>query len=321
MNNEVFRKVSIERLSSPEQLDTLMRVTSPKGWLALAALGVLLVSAIAWGFGGTLSTKIQSQGVLIRPGGLQNIYSESSGAITDIRVVANDFVKKGDVLARVEQPLLLEQLGQLNQSLQAAEAGYRQEPTAELSNQVEKLKTAITAIKSDYANTSRIVSPYTGRVLEVRSKLGSVIGAGTPLFVIESGDKQAKALNAVMYLSLQEGKKIIPGMQVDISPSSVNREEFGFIRGRVTSVSEFPVTAQSMLVTLGNEALVGELGGRGTALLEVRIDPILDPHTVSGYKWSTVEGPPIEIDSGTLVSASIIVKQQKPITSVIPQIK
>lgn len=59
MNNDVFRKVSVERLSSPEQLDTLMRVTSPKGWLALAALGLLLISAIAWGFGGTLSTKIQ----------------------------------------------------------------------------------------------------------------------------------------------------------------------------------------------------------------------------------------------------------------------
>ncbi|MCC3372461.1 NHLP bacteriocin system secretion protein [Cohnella sp. REN36] len=321
MNNDVFRKVSVERLSSPEQLDTLMRVTSPKGWIALLALGLLLASAIAWGFEGTLSTKIQSQGVLIRPGGLQNIYADSSGTITDIRAAENDYVNKGDVLARIEQPQLLEQLGQLQQSLLLAEATARLHATAESSSEVEKLKKAITDLRADYANASRIVSPYAGRVLEVRSKLGAAVGAGTPLFVIESGDKQAKALNAVLYLGLQEGKKIIPGMQVDLSPSSVNREEFGFIRGRVTSISEFPVTAQSMLLTLGNEALVGELGSRGAALLEVRVDPIPDPHTVSGFKWSTGEGPPVEIDSGTLVSASIIVKQQKPITSVIPQIK
>jgi len=321
MNNDVFRKVSVERLSSPEQLDNLMRVTSPRGWLALAALGVLLITAITWGFTGTLNTKIGSQGVLIRPGGLQNIYSESNGTITDIRVVENDYVTKGDVVARIEQPVLLEKLGQLKQSLQLAEAGYEKKQTAALFSQIESIKAAVATLQSDYANASRVVSPYTGRVLEVRSKLGSMINAGMPLLTIESGDKQAKTLKAVLYLSLEDGKKIIPGMQVDISPSSVNREEYGFIRGRVTSVSEFPVNAQSMLVTLGNEALVGELGARGTALLEVRIDPILDPQTFSGYKWSTGEGPPIDIDSGTLVSASIIVKQQKPITSVIPQIK
>lgn len=321
MNKEVFRKVSVERLSSPEQLDTLMQVTSPKGWLALAALGVLLLSAIAWGFGGTLNTKIHAQGVLIRPGGLQNIYSDSGGTITDIRVVENDYVHKGDVVARVEQPLLLEKLAQLNQSLQQAEAGYQQEPAPALSSQIEKTKAAIALVKADYANASRVVSPYTGRVMEVRSKLGSTIHAGMPIFSIESGDKETKALKTVMYLSLQQGKTIIPGMQVEVSPSSVNREEFGFIKGRVTAVSEFPVNAQAMLVTLGNEALVGELAGRGAALLEVWIDPILDSRTVSGYAWSTAEGPPVELDSGTLVSASIIVKQQKPITSVIPQIK
>lgn len=321
MNKEVFRKVSVERLSSPEQLDTLMRVTSPKGWLALAALGVLLLSAIAWGFGGTLQSKIHAQGVLIRPGGLQNIYSDTSGTITDIRVVENDYVRKGDVMARIEQPLLLEKLAQLNQSLQQAEAGNQLEPTPALAGQIEKTKAAIALVKADYANASRVVSPYTGRVMEVRAKLGSAINAGMPLISIESGDKDEKALKTVMYLPLQQGKKIIPGMQVEVSPSSVNREEYGFIKGRVTAVSEFPVNAQAMLVTLGNEALVGELAGRGAALLEVWIDPVLDPRTVSGYAWSTGEGPPVELDSGTLVSASIIVKQQKPITSVIPQIK
>ncbi len=35
----IFRKVALERLSSPEQLDQLLQVTDPKGWLALGALG------------------------------------------------------------------------------------------------------------------------------------------------------------------------------------------------------------------------------------------------------------------------------------------
>src|SRR6187399_2567538 len=32
---KLFRKIALERLSSPEQLDSLMRVITPKAWLAL----------------------------------------------------------------------------------------------------------------------------------------------------------------------------------------------------------------------------------------------------------------------------------------------
>ncbi len=91
--------------------------------------------------------------------------------------------------------------------------------------------------------------------------------------------------------------------------------------GRVTSVSEFPLTAQSMFLTLGNEALVSELASGGTAMLEVKADLIPETSTFSGYRWSTSDGPPQRMDSGTLVTASITVKEQKPISLIIPQLK
>ena len=50
----IFRKVSLERLSSPEQLDQMVQVTDPKGWIALAGLGALLLAAIAWGIWGSI---------------------------------------------------------------------------------------------------------------------------------------------------------------------------------------------------------------------------------------------------------------------------
>ncbi len=321
MNNNIFRKVSIERLSSPEQLDTLMKVTSTKGWLALISLGLLLASALAWGFLGTMNTKVATEGVLIRPGGLQTIYASSSGLITDIRVVENDYVTKGNVIARVEQPQLLQQLEQLTEELATLEAAYTSEPSEEVSKQITNYQQAIADKRVEYMNQSSIVSTYTGRVLEVIVKSGSSIDAGSPMISIESGESQAKDLKTVMYVPVQTGKRILPGMTVDVSPSSVNKEEFGFMLGRVTSVSEFPLTTQSMFLTLGNEALVRELAGGGTALLEVKVDLIPDSSTISGYKWSTPDGPPQQMNSGTLVSASITVKQQKPITSVIPQIK
>jgi hypothetical protein len=64
-SSRLFRKVALERMSSPEQLDQLLQVTAPRNWLALAALMGLLVAAIGWGFVGRISTTISGQGVLV----------------------------------------------------------------------------------------------------------------------------------------------------------------------------------------------------------------------------------------------------------------
>lgn len=44
----LFRQKSINRISSPEQLNDYIRVTTPSVWIALLALVVLLVGMLAW---------------------------------------------------------------------------------------------------------------------------------------------------------------------------------------------------------------------------------------------------------------------------------
>ena len=41
MTRDLFRKVSIERLTSPEQLDKLLIIVKIRGWLALIALLII----------------------------------------------------------------------------------------------------------------------------------------------------------------------------------------------------------------------------------------------------------------------------------------
>ncbi len=52
------------------------------------------------------------------------------------------------------------------------------------------------------------------------------------------------------------GKKIRVGDAVEVAPDTVRRQEHGFIRGEIRSVSEMPCTDQSMLAELKNPALV-----------------------------------------------------------------
>ena len=46
MAKEMFRKEAMQELGSPEELDKMLRVITPKGWIALSALGVLLIGII-----------------------------------------------------------------------------------------------------------------------------------------------------------------------------------------------------------------------------------------------------------------------------------
>lgn len=65
MDNKIFRKVSVERLSSPENLDQMMRVVPAKNWMALACLFVLAAVIVAWAFLGETARQVQGPGVLL----------------------------------------------------------------------------------------------------------------------------------------------------------------------------------------------------------------------------------------------------------------
>ena len=60
MNNTIFRKSSIDRLKSPEQLNEYIRVARPGVWLLLLAIILLLVGVLIWGVFGTVESKIET---------------------------------------------------------------------------------------------------------------------------------------------------------------------------------------------------------------------------------------------------------------------
>ena len=58
MDNQLFRKNSMERISSPEQLSDYMRVTSPKLWMILTAVIVLLIGLIVYASTATMESTL-----------------------------------------------------------------------------------------------------------------------------------------------------------------------------------------------------------------------------------------------------------------------
>lgn len=58
MNQQLFRKKSVDKVSSPEQLNEYIRVANPGVWMVLAAIVILLAGVVVWGFIGHLDTTL-----------------------------------------------------------------------------------------------------------------------------------------------------------------------------------------------------------------------------------------------------------------------
>jgi HlyD family secretion protein len=164
-----------------------------------------------------------------------------------------------------------------------------------------------------------VVSPFAGRIAQVLTHTGAMVGNADPLFNLSS---QHDTLEAIVLVPIDEGKKLRAGMPAHVTPSTVNQQKYGFIYGSVSKVAEYASSAGELKTLLGNEELVKVFQqGSGTyqaALIRATVRLDLDSHTFSGYRWSSGEGPPFAINTATVCSAEVVTGTSRPIELVVP---
>lgn len=72
----LFRKKSLEKISSPEKLNDYISVTNPGVWLLLASIVIVLLGAVIWGVFGKLETRIKVPAIVGEEGTV--LYVEAS---------------------------------------------------------------------------------------------------------------------------------------------------------------------------------------------------------------------------------------------------
>ena len=87
MNEEIFRKKSLEKIKSPESLNDYIRVTNPGVWLLLAAVIVLLIGLFIWGTFGHIETIVAG-----------DIHVKDGEAICYIEANDIEYVEPGNVI-------------------------------------------------------------------------------------------------------------------------------------------------------------------------------------------------------------------------------
>jgi hypothetical protein len=62
MGASIFRKKSLERISSPEEIDDYMKILHPGMWLVLGAILLMLAAAVIWSITARLETTLTAPG-------------------------------------------------------------------------------------------------------------------------------------------------------------------------------------------------------------------------------------------------------------------
>jgi HlyD family secretion protein len=410
-SDRIFRKVALERLSSPEQLDQLVPLTSPIGWTAVVAIAAIVAAAIGWSIFGTLPTSVNGSGILVSRGGhVFDAMAPFPGTLIDVANIGM-VVKKGDRLASLDDTELRQNLkhaeevvkekqadlasltknyadqidlkhknavaqrdnlariiaaaekrrsfysdllgkqdkivqqgfltqrfqeetrrsmDEADQTARAARSdllkldaeesdliGQRDLAVLGAEQAVNDARRKVAELQIQLDQSTEIVSPLDGVITELKASPGTVVAPGKPILSIETA---GSGLELLLYVPPEFGKKVAPGMDVRIEPSTVKKEEYGTLIGKVVAVSDFPMTAEGMASVLQNPQLVTRFMEQGPPYA-VRVELTQSVDSASGYRWSGGPGPTVKLSSGTTVRAAITTNRRAPINLLLPLLK
>lgn len=304
--SQIFSQEALEKLRSPEKLDTMLPITNPISWMALVAILVLLFSVVLWSIYGAFTVKAEGMGLIMDSSGIMNVTHVASGKISHIYVKPGSVISKGDLIAHMEQ------------AAQEADTKMAQYGTGLASNDRDARGRVYQYNAKEYQQVvaEHIYSDYDGIVDEVMVGEGSMINAGTPICSVRITPDR-KDLTGIFYIPVDKGKRVQPGMTIQLAPNGVDVSQSGSLIGVVRTVSQYPVTAQGMQQHLGNAQLAQfVLQTEKGAVMEVTFDLVKDEDSSSGYLWTSKVGEHKPITPGSFCTGSIIIERKPPIEKV-----
>lgn len=266
-----FRFKALQRMREPDELDSPTLLAAPRGWIAVFVVMIIMGSAIAWSFLGTLPITVNAVGLLTRPGGIASVQSPYGGMIRQLTVRASQTVTAGT-------------------------------PIAEIQDATGKL--------------DEVTSPFAGQVVGIAAGAGQVIQPGATLVTVQGTGGPDDRVIAMIFVPSDDSVSLAPGDPVDLTVSTAPAAAFGLLRGRVGSVSTYPLTFGALSGLVGGNLAAQSYSSIAAPRLVV-VDLLRDPATRSGYAWSTTNGPPAPLSTQVSVSATIDLGSQTPFSLVL----
>ncbi|HEY9659351.1 MAG TPA: NHLP bacteriocin system secretion protein, partial [Allocoleopsis sp.] len=261
----LFRKKSLERLSSPERLDQLMRVVNPGSWIPLAALGSLVFVALLWSVFGRIPITVEGRGILVFPGNVVPLQSKSAGQLIELKIKVGDVVKAGQVIGTIDQSELEEQLNQ--QQAKLAELQSQDQQIRSLQNaSTEAEKQAIQRqrqfLQQSLQNEQNLTAIYQER-LQVRKRLYDQ-RIVTHDVLLDAEQQSLENLQTIANLEAQL-------QELDSRAAEQNRQDLEASTARKKEIQETQREIAQLTLQLSNNGqIISQQDGR---VLEIAVTP------------------------------------------------
>jgi biotin carboxyl carrier protein len=106
-----FRVKALARMRAPDEIDTPTTLASPRGWIAVVVVALIVAGAGVWAFVGSLPLTVSASGLLTHPQGISMLQSPVGGLVHNILVTPGTQVSAGQTVADIqaggtEQPVV-----------------------------------------------------------------------------------------------------------------------------------------------------------------------------------------------------------------------
>lgn len=153
---------------------------------------------------------------------------------------------------------------------------------------------------------SMISSPVKGTVLAIKDE-NKDFEAFEPIVTIIKTDTTTLVSSMVVFAPFEVARQLREGMDVEVTPKNLTREKDGYVRGKVRSVSKYPVTKEDAVKKLRLETLAMGVFPEQGAVFEVEVELNVNNGKL---EWSFESDEEADMSIGTFCNVQIITKRR-----------
>ena len=165
------------------------------------------------------------------------------------------------------------------------------------------------ALISVAGSYSIVSAPYDGVVLSYLPENGE-FKAFEDIVDLLSDEYVGNVRTVTAYAGFNSMRFLRPGQTAQVTPTNETRERIGYVRGKVKSVSPYPVSRQEAVLKLQNASLADEIFPESGSAFEVEIELDMDPDNPQEFDWSFSSIEKVDMSVGTFCNIEVVVKSR-----------
>ena len=123
-------------------------------------------------------------------------------------------------------------------------------------------------------------------------------------------DQENFVTSVTAFANFKSKRFLAPGQVAQITPANETRERIGYVRGKVVSVSAYPVTKREAILKLQNASLADEIFPDDASVFQVEIEMDINPRNGDELDWSFLSKEKVDMGVGTFCNIEVITKSR-----------